>query len=421
MVCGAAAFFLAVIVHPYRAFVVKYRSDCIFVRFMKLKSSIFFIFYLLAWPTLLVAQDVSNSPYGRVEKVGTTVREWFNYAKTISDFSDQERTRKNFVFPDTTVFVGYSTGVAKVSTHGVGQVLDPCAPLFSQTNAVLDSTRSYTVEKVSIAYRYFRPFDTLSDILWVQFYNDGALEKVVDPNWPSGASYASAEYDWRFRKGSDPTLETTYFLGNDDTSNFGAIRNLEIPVDLYVRGGGKFGISLSFDHFNKTYAGDTLDPYLYPKKKVNAFMTYEVQDVESNVEPGHYNHSLIANTPIRYNSDLEGWNGRYRPGTSWASTVGIFHLDVSFLLRFEEPLLVTERNGLDGLTIGPNPVDDVLNVYGLKADEDYLTQVFDVRGCLLITNHNIESSIELSELSSGVYFLKISQGDAQIQKRFTKL
>ncbi len=398
-----------------------YVSDSIFVELMNLKGSNFLVILALLFSGDCLGQEVSSSPYGRVEKVGTTVWEWFNYAKTISEVSDREQSRRSFLFPDTTVYVGYSTGIAKVSSHGIGQVLDPCAPLFSQTNSVLDSTKAYTVEKVSIAYRYFRPFDTLSDILWVQLYNDDALEKVVDPNWPSGASYATAEYDWRFRKGSDPSEETTYFLSNDDTSNYGTIRNLEIPVEIAVPAGGEFAMSLSFDHFNKTYAGDTLDPYLYPKKKVNSFMTYEVHDVESTVEAGHYNHSLIANTPIRYNKDLEGWNGRYRPGTSWASTVGIFHLDVSFLLRYEEPVGLPERLDFTQISLGPNPASDQVFISGLPAETFLKIEVIDVQGRQMMAFEEVKSQLDVSELSSGIYFLKLSSAEEQVQRRFIKL
>lgn len=378
----------------------------------------------LILPLSVQSQNQSNSPYGRVVQVGDTVWEWYNYAQTISEISDMERFRKTCLFPDTTVYVQNSTGVGKAWNHGFGQVLDPMAPLFSQTNRVLDTSVGYWVEKVSIAYRYFRPIDVQFDVLWVQFFNDDRLKKVEDPGWPSMASYATTDYDTsrNAHKGKYPSAEIPVFIDNDDTAGFSEIRNLEVELGgngMYVEPGGKFAVAISYRNINPTSSGDTLDPYLYPSNKINAFIPYEVQDVESNVEEGFYNHGLLVNTGIRYNNDPEGWNLKYRPGTASASTVGIVHMDVSFLLRYyEEPNSIAElREGEFDFWL--NPSDGQLHVESPSLSE---LQLLDLQGKVLMNTSLFagETVLSLEELKSGMYLLHWSSQQSRTTQRLIK-
>lgn len=78
-----------------------------------------------------------------------------------------------------------------------------------------------------------------------------------------------------------------------------------------------------------------------------------------------------------------------------------------------------ENNSLE-YTIYPNPANDVLNI---SIDNDFATDyrytVFDIYGRIFIDTNENKSTLDISELNSGVYFIRISnQKGANIAKKF---
>ena len=83
--------------------------------------------------------------------------------------------------------------------------------------------------------------------------------------------------------------------------------------------------------------------------------------------------------------------------------------------------LSVEENTLETFSVYPNPTSDILNIKTIK-DIDNVT-VFNLLGQSVASfkkNDIIDSSINLSELSKGLYLVKISSGDTTQTIRVTK-
>jgi hypothetical protein len=85
----------------------------------------------------------------------------------------------------------------------------------------------------------------------------------------------------------------------------------------------------------------------------------------------------------------------------------------------EKPLSVVDFN-LDKIRLFPNPANNQLIVSGLDSNELKSLQVYSLHGQLLINQESNTTSIEVTNLQEGVYFLKISTTKGVSFKRFVK-
>lgn len=80
------------------------------------------------------------------------------------------------------------------------------------------------------------------------------------------------------------------------------------------------------------------------------------------------------------------------------------------------PLSIKD-NSFERLVLWPNPVNDLLYVdFKSQNNEKILLEIFDLRGAKLMSNHlgaanETSGSVDVSSLSSGIYMVKITQGD----------
>ena len=76
-----------------------------------------------------------------------------------------------------------------------------------------------------------------------------------------------------------------------------------------------------------------------------------------------------------------------------------------------------DDNELQNFSIYPNPVSSILNIYNA---ENANIQVYDVLGKLILTRDNIsfEEQINVSQLTTGTYFIKIQKGNTIATERF---
>ena len=74
---------------------------------------------------------------------------------------------------------------------------------------------------------------------------------------------------------------------------------------------------------------------------------------------------------------------------------------------------------LETISIFPNPAKNTLNLEMLTSIGDFETEVFSVLGQSVARNSN-SSQLDISNLNSGMYLLKITTENGTITKRFTK-
>lgn len=313
---------------------------------LPMRAVILLITLLFGMSTWALSQAGENFPEKDMLKNnqavtrGASYTAWYNYSRLMQEKAFDWSYFRLPLFPDSTVYVEYDNGYDKVSKHSVGQVLDPYAPMFADKNMQLDTGMGYYLDSIGIYYRYFRCVGNQPDLLVVQVYRGASVNMVENPNWSSRSSYASVGYDPILRRGAKAEKDFTFFLENDDTTGFGEQKLLKFPVDWELEKGERVAVVATYFPINPYLTGDTLDPYssIKRKRKINAFLMYEFRDNDPNVERSYYNNGLFATWDVRYDATWNFWRKKFKPGTLWASSLGIYHSDISFKLRTDNPL-----------------------------------------------------------------------------------
>lgn len=360
---------------------------------------------------------------------GGDVSYWFNYGEDIWEIADAEGGDvsyfRNFLFPDSTVLVEFSDGLGSPWKHSLGQVFDPVGPLFSVLSPEVNQFTPYTLDSIGFFYRYFRFQNSAPDTLRVQVYENDNITFQPDPGWTSGASYASVDYDYQTRTGTNFTQEYTYLLTNADTIS--ATQGfLKFPVNIPVNANEKVGATITYIPGNQFNTGDTIDVYVVPPPTVqrNAFVVYEYRDNDFNLEPMYYNNQFCATTDVRYNTNTNGWNGSYIPGTAW--NAGFYHLDMSFLVTFN-PSGITE-NSNHRINLFPNPADETITLDFAGTDNEIITaSILDVAGREVYSVQESYTSpalkhitLKTESLTPGIYFCRVSGKTFSENLRFVK-
>ncbi len=351
------------------------------------------------------------------------ISEWYNYGQTIYDMGGDVSFFRNFLFPDSTVQVEYTSGMGYVWKHSLGQVFDPASVYFSTTNTVLDSTVSYTLDSVGFFYRYFRFRDSVPDTLIIQIYENNKINFAPNP-WNNGKSYARVPYNYQKRKGAVPSHEYVYLLTDSDTISTDA-GFLTFPVNVSVPAGKKIAATITYFPGHSYSVGDTIDAYVgkAPFNKVNAFVAYDFSDNDKNPDQYFYNNMLTASKNVRYNMDTTGWNGKYIPGTAWNS--GIYHLDMAFKITTQN-LGITEKENLNksfcfypGLGVSGEKISIILSGNDF-ADEGKLS-FYDITGRKLFSERIVfngnKSTLAIPDLAVGMYLVVLDLGMELLTKK----
>jgi hypothetical protein len=81
----------------------------------------------------------------------------------------------------------------------------------------------------------------------------------------------------------------------------------------------------------------------------------------------------------------------------------------------EEAYLLTEN-----WTVFPNPSAESISVHGIGNDILAQFSIFDSRGKLIRTKAQINASIDISDLSNGIYYLKLESKSSTKVLKFIK-
>jgi hypothetical protein len=87
----------------------------------------------------------------------------------------------------------------------------------------------------------------------------------------------------------------------------------------------------------------------------------------------------------------------------------------------------TNKNSKVDLTIAPNPANNILNIYttGLQRNKQVTISVISSTGVVMKTKQLSSSTqttqLNVSSLVSGVYIIKLVNGDKILYKQFVKL
>jgi hypothetical protein len=251
-------------------------------------------------------------------------------------------------------------------------------------------------------------------------YNDGqgAIFNAA-PEGETGLNYkyCKGELIIPFSEGSfdDGSGNNNYFAGTDcqwlltvenaDTSMLNKFDSLRIYFS-------KFDIR----------ANDTLTIYDGNNSSVDTRILFRYNGVDPTIINGVESETYVpvGGRPIKdltLNTtgkslyfDFSTRDGRGATANGWA---------VSYAVVVKGSLLDVEDNTLSNLTMYPNPVTDELKINGIEGDA--AVKIYDIYGKQLIDINNLQdSSIDVSFLSEGIYFIKIENKNSSRTMKFVK-
>lgn len=82
--------------------------------------------------------------------------------------------------------------------------------------------------------------------------------------------------------------------------------------------------------------------------------------------------------------------------------------------------LATDEFKVSGFTVSPNPAADILTVHGQSDDEIEAIEIYNLLGQQVQTHLNPSEMIDISELQSGVYLLRIATAKGMANQKFVK-
>lgn len=346
----------------------------------------------------------------------------------------------NYLFPDSNVFVNFDDGTGGTVEgtpyiHELGDVMDPISFVFQYIDGVPYTTSDpYYVDSAGVVLAYYRNTDeSVVDTMMVYMYcgpvsNTGNLptyyyaDNSSSTYWYDNYGYDTIrlsfmKYAYATNKPTASGTKTIKVpLYESDSSSFFYFKffstnNFYVPAGQKTAMAVTFKPGYSYEPFdNITDVGNYMIFSSYQENGDGTFQTYIPQ--ERNV-------STTIPTQIRYNQDPNGYNGLFIPSYAyidpypWQRHLFLYHLS-------DEAVGIDEASqSFSNVMIAPNPSKSVAKIYfDLQENADVTIKVTDVAGKIMTVlpegylvkgDHN--ATLDLSSLSSGIYFVTIQSGN----------
>ncbi len=391
---------------------------------------------------------------------------WYNYASTmqnkkfpigynLNEFSD-------FLWPDTTVWIGYSNGHFTPYFHSVAVVLDPYDTIFNNSSSAVNMKQTkingnyyryynYTIDSVEFPYTYIRNIKDASirDTLEVEF---------ITNLWDTYSNITGQMTAWGY--------DTTHFCGlfTDTLLNFSfsqmnpplpvpSVQKVKIllgpedsseVVNGYITiktktiapstplGYGNYLCAATFRFipgFKWTPYKDTINA-INPTQALNYlnFWAYEENDTSETVypryDPHFYNQSeFFTNESL----DPKGvWLDQYIPRLWYDMGWGLDNIIAGFKIKVENLSITqnTEKNISLSQNI-PNPAaNSTIIPYQLASNNNVTIVITDITGNKIMEfnegiqmagNHTLE--LNTANLSSGMYLYTLNADNTNLTRK----
>ncbi len=365
---------------------------------------------------------------------------WYSFAFAIDDvLGNPASAAANYLWPDTTVLVHYSSGYSGPWIHALGECLNPTSSYFSSTTELnINKYMPYTIDSVGFYCIYSRDSSLASavDTLQFQFLIDGD----GDYYWEQGQSpWVMTDYgtDTLWFKGikhdplsfmtTDPNYQTvklplTAAMENDTLAN--GINYFKAPVGIQVGAGKTFVVAVQFiPGFSWNANTDTITDVNRMR-----FISYEENGDGggSGTLPSYtkrdWNASYINFDHWMYNPN----SSLYAPSYAFVAAYAYEHHWIEFKLSADETgIAKSVDNTLSVSQNQPNPFNGTTTInYTLASKQNVSLSVYNVAGAKVMDiNEGVKSagahSIQLnaSNLNAGVYYYTLTAGDSRITKK----
>ncbi len=259
---------------------------------------------------------------------------------------------------------------------------------------------------------------------------------------------------------ADATQTLTFTVTNDNNALFsaqpaiGAAGNLTYTPTANANGTATVDVVLSDDGGTANGGDDTFATQQF---------TITVSDITppmvsiTSSEPNPTNNSSFEIT-INFNEDITGFDisdiiigngtaanlsggGLSYTATVTATTTGMITVDINansvndlsgngniaatqFSIVYDNLLDVNDETLANGLTVYPTPSNNIINITGAIDLDIERTEIFDIRGKLILSQKldpsSIINTIDISSIPSGLYLMRIYSKTSSTMKRVVK-
>ncbi|WP_426430774.1 PQQ-dependent sugar dehydrogenase [Winogradskyella sp. HB-48] len=228
-------------------------------------------------------------------------------------------------------------------------------------------------------------FDSMNNDLWIADVGQNAREEI---NQVASTS-AGLNYGWRCYEGN-----ITY-----NTSGCPSSSTLTFPVSEYSHSGGRCSITGGYVYRGSTYP-NMVGTYLF-----GDVCTQEIGYLK--FENGSWNSTFesFSGNWVAFGEDING--------ELYVSSLG------GSIFKVTDSLLSIDENTQNSILIYPNPANTILNIdfHNGAINESTIIEVYDTQGKLTMSilkdNNDTFTSINISDLKSGFYILKIKSEDGK--------
>lgn len=334
----------------------------------------------------------------------------------IPDFDEQPVSTPVLIFPDSTIYAGYSVdGPYTAQIHGIADVVNP-STLPSDYNQDWYWAK-VVIDSVSIPYAYFRNTDdSIIDTVFIDYINHISFEvrvghiplngdEIIDPNEFIHQPLLHTGNTDELDSGMVFRTDTVVLTADSETDEFARLIN--VNTNDTVAAGERYGVYLRFrPGYEWNPGNDTLTNY-------NMFGIF-MREQNIGERPNVYWDPLAG-----FGSYLNTIISRYNMGPSSGNLLIGFVGDESFeyehaYIRYKmatNELSTPEVLGLNDLKLFPNPVSSgIVNLTFNSIKQQNLTfRILDMYGRLLYSNGKTISAgtnnllFDLPNLSTGTY------------------
>ncbi|WP_438963915.1 endonuclease [Winogradskyella sp.] len=237
-----------------------------------------------------------------------------------------------------------------------------------------------------------------TDLFISEYVEGSATNKAIEIANFTGGPISLLNYTLKLATNSN-NFSTTYTFPNSPTIANG-------DVFVVANSGLNSGCQSEQDDVNNSITGFNGNDVIGLFKNN---ILIDILGIEGDDSDFAKNVTLIRKPEIQFPSttyDANEWN--------------VESIDDCSDLGQHNQILSTIDNSMTSISIFPNPINSVLNV-NLKFDRTTQIDIYDVMGKKVFTTTiNSSKRIQLRELRSGIYIIKLKQDNASLTKRLIK-
>jgi hypothetical protein len=375
----------------------------------------------------------------------STMSRWYNYGDAMDLFwGGIAEYSTNYLFPDSTMRVVYTGGVLGGTwIHKLGDVFDPTAYAFNDPSVFpgemhLYKANNYVLDSIEVYGVYTRGHKTLyaTDTLIVEVniadfpggtlgYSFFAPSSIVSFNLNTDTTmfidllYTQATNSFDYTPHSTFKIPLTAAVANDTLAS--GINVLKVATNLVVLANKHAYVSVSFK------PGYTWVPNVDSMAANNSFRL-----ISMNEGPGNFplytkrdwNVSYIIPQDVRYNL-AGGWNGSYIPSFAYMGGTSNSYDYIHHAIYYKARVTTTSLDNYENAAfdIYPNPASESMTIdFANNSDDNAIAEIYNMDGKLIqrVSINQQKTEVNISSLSQGIYFVKISGNTGMAIKKMVK-